>query len=101
VWFTLPLPASWPRPRHHIQPTVAAEHLVANLVKRGVPAARHSERTGVSVVTTGSLNIWICRAAFSWTSGGGHHHRWPLIDLQETTENVLQAFNEAGCSLMR
>ena len=97
VWFTLPLPPSWPRPPQRIPPAVAAQHLVANLAQRGIAATRHSEATGISVITTAWINVWVCHAAFSWTISGGLHHRHPLIDLQEATEHVVRVFDESRC----
>ncbi|GLW61794.1 hypothetical protein Arub01_00380 [Actinomadura rubrobrunea] len=95
VWFSLPLPSTWPRPPHRIPPTVAAQHLTAHLAHRGITADRCSDATGISVVTTRVLNIWVCHEAFSWTGGDGTHHRHPLIDLQETTEHVLHAIDRS------
>ncbi|GLZ10349.1 hypothetical protein Acsp04_05840 [Actinomadura sp. NBRC 104425] len=95
VWFSLPLPSTWPRPPHRIPPAVAAQHLTTHLSHRGITATRCSDVTGISVVTTAALNIWVCREAFSWTGSDGVHHRHPLIDLQETAEHVLHVFDQS------
>ncbi|WP_344594916.1 hypothetical protein [Actinomadura vinacea] len=71
---------------------VAAQHLKDNLVQRGITARHNSGATGIFVIMTARINILVCHAAFSWTSGG-LHHRHPLVDLQETTEHVLHAFD--------
>jgi hypothetical protein len=63
VWFSVPLPSSWPRPPWCIPPLVAARHLVAGLVRRDVPAARRSDGTGVSVVTTVSSTSGFARGS--------------------------------------
>ncbi|NKZ03282.1 ATP-binding protein [Actinomadura latina] len=91
VWFTLGLPSSWPeafRGSVRSAPRTAADRLHAALNARGVPTTRHSDDSGVSVLTTGTLNIWVDRKAFSWRDGQ-RYTRQPLIDLQETAERVI------------
>ncbi|MGI5171630.1 ATP-binding protein [Spirillospora sp. CA-253888] len=96
VWMVFPLPASWPTPGEPIFPTVAAQRLAVNLAARGVPARRLSTGTGPSLVTAASVQVMVCPDAFLW-SAAGTDHRHPLIDLQETTERVVETLERIGC----
>ncbi|MEV5576612.1 ATP-binding protein [Spirillospora sp. NPDC052269] len=96
VWMAVSLPAAWPRLTTPIFPVVAAQRLAMNLAARGVPARRASEATGISLVATSSLNVWVCRTTFAWTSRGGVLHRHPHIDLQETAEHVVATLEQSS-----
>ncbi|MFC5188122.1 ATP-binding protein [Actinomadura harenae] len=96
VWMAVPLPTAWPRLSAPIYPAVAAQRLAMNLAGRGVPAQRASEATGISLVATPALNVWVCRTTFAWTSPGGVLHRHPHIDLQETAEHVVATLQRSA-----
>jgi hypothetical protein len=88
VWFALPLPTSWPTTSRVIAPISAADWLTAALRSRGVPTTRRSDESGISVLTAGTVNIWVEPKAFSWHNGQGYT-REPLTDLQETAERIV------------
>lgn len=88
VWFTLPLPAPWPSPDHAIAPISAANRLSEALRARGVSTACRSDDSGLSVLTAGTLNVWVEPKAFSWRNGRDYTRR-PLLDLQETAEHII------------
>ncbi|MEV4251692.1 ATP-binding protein [Spirillospora sp. NPDC049652] len=96
VWMAVSLPAAWPRLCAPIFPVVAAQRLAMNLAARGVRARRTSEATGISLVETPGLNVWVCRSTFAWTARGGVLHRHPHIDLQETTEHVIATLERSA-----
>ena len=88
VWFTLALPTAWRTPHLAIAPLCAANRLSQTLNARGVPTTCRSDDTGISVLTTPTLNIWVEPTAFSWRAGR-RHTRQPLIDIHETAEHIV------------
>ncbi|MFF4242623.1 hypothetical protein ACFYYL_42730 [Actinomadura geliboluensis] len=88
VWFTLALPTPWPVASSTIAPVAAADRLAAALRARGVPTTRRSDDSGISVLTAGTVNIWVEPEVFSWNNGQGYT-REPLSDLQEAAERIV------------
>ncbi|MEU8344782.1 ATP-binding protein [Spirillospora sp. NPDC048832] len=91
VWFTLALPTAWPQAARGIAPITpgtAANRLSAALQTRGVPTTCRSDDSGISILTTQTLNIWVEPKAFSWRDGRAYT-RQPLIDIPETAERII------------
>lgn len=88
VWFTFALPKPWPAANHVVAPLSAASRLSAALRARGVPTTCRSDDSGISVLNTGALNVWVEPKAFSWREGQSYV-RQPLLDLQETAERII------------
>ncbi|MFE9107008.1 ATP-binding protein [Actinomadura geliboluensis] len=88
VWFTLALPAPWSATGRVIAPRFAAHRLSEALAARGIPTTCRSDDTGISVITAGTLHVWVEPKAFCWRDDHGYT-RQPLIDLQETAERIV------------
>ena len=96
VWFTLALPTAWPQAAQGITPITprtAANRLSAALKARGVPTTCRTDDSGISVLATNTLNIWVEPKAFSWRDGRAYT-RQPLLDIQETAERIV-GYHEA------
>ncbi|GAA2421495.1 hypothetical protein GCM10010191_36250 [Actinomadura vinacea] len=98
TWFALPLPPVWPVPRRVIAPSVAAERLHSLLGSRGLAVTRRSDATGISVITSCALDIWVTPGWFAWRNGSGYD-RHPLLDLQEAAESVVRKVEADARSL--
>ncbi|MFI0352899.1 ATP-binding protein [Actinomadura sp. 9N407] len=94
-WFALPLPARWPMTARPIPPATAAERLLLVLRSRHVRCVRRSDDIGISLLTAGTLNIWVKPASFSWRLNGDDYASHPLIDVQEAAEHIVQTLEEA------
>ncbi|WP_021591187.1 ATP-binding protein [Actinomadura welshii] len=89
VWFALPLPTPWPAIDRVVAPLSAASRLSAALRARGVPTTCRSDDSGISILNTGALNVWVEPKVFSWRDGQGYV-RQPLLDLQEAAERIIR-----------
>lgn len=90
VWFLLPLPIDWPGRTVTVHPGTAAQCLLLCVTRRGFRGARSSDERGVSVVVLPGLNVWVHRRHFCWWASATRYVRRPLIDLQETAEQVVR-----------
>ncbi|RAY15009.1 hypothetical protein DPM19_09670 [Actinomadura craniellae] len=90
VWFTLPLPPTWPSQAITVRPDTAARCLLRVLARRGLPGRHTSHTSGLSLLELPALNVWICPGHFSWQPRPGLLVRHPLIDLQETAEHLIR-----------
>jgi hypothetical protein len=90
VWFALPLPADWPGQTMRVHPLTAAQTLLLSIVRRGFSGKRSTDERGLSVLALPGLNVWVHRDHFCWPDGSRDYLRRPLIDLQETAEQVVR-----------
>jgi hypothetical protein len=88
VWFTLAVPAHWPAVDRAVAPVSVANQLSEALRARGVPTTCRSDDIGLSVLTVGTLNVWVQPKAFSWCDGRAYTCQ-PLTDLEETAERII------------
>jgi hypothetical protein len=89
VWFALPLPRQWPGHGSRIPPAVAAQALHQNLAGRGVNGIRHDDAF-VSMLELPTMNVWIEPKHYAWQPRPGYQVRRPLVDLQETADQLIE-----------
>jgi anti-sigma regulatory factor (Ser/Thr protein kinase) len=94
AWFALRLPEPWPWTDLVIAPAFAAQRLLLGLGSRGINAARHRDAIGRTRIRVDDLNILVEPRYFSWRGSNGAPARYPLIDLQEATEQVVRHLEE-------
>jgi hypothetical protein len=90
VWFALPLPRDWPGRTVQVHPGTAAQCLLLCVERRGFRGTRSSDERGTSVVRLPGLNVWVHCRHFCWWASATRYVRRPLIDLQETAEQVVR-----------
>ncbi|QFG20356.1 ATP-binding protein [Actinomadura sp. WMMB 499] len=92
VWFALPLPGDWPGCRLTVSPGTAAQCLLLAMARRGFGGRRSGGTGGISVVELPGLNVWVLERHFTWRPEPERFVRRPLVDLQETVENLVGHF---------
>ncbi|MFD0682911.1 ATP-binding protein [Actinomadura fibrosa] len=90
VWFALPLPCQWAGRSFEVHPGTAAQCLLLNVTRRGFQGTCGSEDRGVCLVALQGLNVWVHRQHFCWWASPKRYVRRPLIDLQETAEEIVR-----------
>jgi hypothetical protein len=90
VWFTVPLPCTWPRTRPTIDPAHAAQRFHALLTARGIDGIIRNDQAGVSLLAIpGNLNLWVYPDRFTLDDPTGTSTTRPLQDLHDLTETVI------------
>ncbi|MEV5570837.1 ATP-binding protein [Spirillospora sp. NPDC052269] len=90
VWFTLPLPQPWLGTRLTPKPLRASQQLLLALRSRGLPAKHKIDDHGTTTVHLDRLRVDITRDVFLWCTDDGLPVRYPLLDLQDTVEAIIQ-----------
>jgi hypothetical protein len=96
VWFALPLHEPWSPEKQAIPPGHAAHQLQLTLAARGINGTRHSDDKGISIIQIPGIDIWVKPKSYLWRDPLGTYVSHPLLDLQETTENLIHHIEASG-----
>jgi hypothetical protein len=96
AWFALPLPEPWPAQNQAIPPGHAAHQLQLTLAARGINGTRRSDDKGISIIQIPGIDIWVEPKAYTWQDTPGTYINHPLLDLHETTEDLIARIEASG-----